>query len=193
MKNYLLLFAAVVAGTIGTIPASATVVNFDAQAAGSGSDLTGVPEAPLTIGILTVTGGELLNQETGLGVDQTGVYASEGLFGISETNPLVLTFSTPVFNFSVFVANGDDTRAYTVTDNLGGSLTQTLASAGALGGATFSLSDGGITSVSISSANAAAWNFAIDNVTFTPTPEIGTGELSVLVAATLLLRRFRRA
>ena len=56
MKNYLPLFAAVVAATVGTFPVSATVVTFDAQAAGSGSDLTGAPTSPLTIGVLTVTG-----------------------------------------------------------------------------------------------------------------------------------------
>jgi hypothetical protein len=43
-----------------------------------------------------------------------------------------------------------------------------LPSAGSLGAAVFSLSGIGITTVDITSANADGWDFAIDNVTFTP-------------------------
>jgi hypothetical protein len=116
----------------------------------------------------------LLNGEVGLNVDPAGVYATEGLFGSGETNPLVISFATPVQGFSILILNGDDARSYTVSDNMGETLTNLLASAGGLGAATFSLLGDGITSVTISSANADAWDFAIDNVTFTaaaPTPE----------------------
>jgi hypothetical protein len=77
--------------------------------------------------------------EVGLNTDATGVYVSEGLFGSGETNPLVFSFAAPVQNFSVLVLNGDDMRSYTVSDNLGDSATNSLVSAGSLGGATFSL------------------------------------------------------
>ena len=106
--------------------------------------------------------------------DQTGVYASQGLFGSGETNPLVITFAGPVSNFSVFVANGEDVRNYTVSDNLGDSVTMSLASAGGFGAGTFALTGNGITTVKITSANADGWDFAIDNVVFTeaaPVPE----------------------
>jgi len=53
-RLYFLLSVAVAAA-----PATATVINFDAQAAGSGGNLTGIPDSPLTIGIATFTGGEL--------------------------------------------------------------------------------------------------------------------------------------
>ena len=173
------------------VPAAADMINFDAQAATQGGNLTGIPDSPLTIDIATFTGGELLNAEVGLPVDQSGVYATEGLFGSGETNPLVITFASPVDDFSVFVANGDTAQTYTVSDDLGESMTKTLSSAGALGAATFSLPGSGITTVSVSSANADTWSFAIDNVSFTtatsaPEPQglalVGLGLILVVCA-----------
>ena len=129
----------VLAASAGITPAMATVINFDAQAADRGGNLTGIPDSPLTIGIATFSGGELLNAEVGLNADQTGVYATQGLFGSGETNPVMITFASPIEGFSIFVANGDDARSYAVSDNLGDSITKSLPSAGALGAAIFSL------------------------------------------------------
>jgi PEP-CTERM motif len=164
---YLLALAA-------AVPARATVIDFDNEAGNRGGNLTGIPDSPLTIDGATFTGGELLSGEVGLNADGTGVYATEGLFGSGETNPLVISFTTPVQNFSVFVLNGEDVRSYTPSDNLGESLTNSLVSAGGVGGAMFSLPGVAITTVMISSANADAWDFAIDRVSFNtaaPTPE----------------------
>jgi hypothetical protein len=160
--------------TLALAPASATVIDFEAQAANRGSNLTGIPDSPLTIGIATFTGGELRDGLINLPADETGVYASEGLFGSGETNPLIITFATPVSGFSVLVANGDaQNQTYTVSDDLGDSTNFTLALAGSLNNAarTVALSGAGITTVSITSANASFWNFAIDNVTFSAVPE----------------------
>ena len=183
----LLAFAAVV-------PATATVVDFEAQAAARGGNLTGIPDSPLTIGIATFTGGELLKAEVGLNADQTGVYATEGLFGSGESNPLVITFASPVSNFSIFIANGDDVRNYTVSDNLGDSVTMSLASAGGLGAGAFSLASSGLTTVDITSANADAWDFAIDNVTFTQATSIPEpGSMLLLGGGLALLVSLRRS
>jgi PEP-CTERM motif len=174
-------------------PAMATVIDFEAQTAARGGSLTGIPDSPLTIGSATFTGGELLNTEVGLNADQTGIYATEGLFGSGETNPLVIQFAAPASNFSILVANGDDARNYTVSDNLGDSVTMSLAPAGGLGTATFSLPGNGLTTVDITSANVDAWDFAIDNVTFTPatsTPE--PASLLLIGAGLLLLVALRR-
>ena len=163
-----LLLSAGVAGL------SATTIDFESQAAARGGNLTGIPDSPLTVGMATFTGGELLNAEVGLNADQTGVYASQGLFGSGEMNPLVITFAVPVSNFSVFVANGEDVRNYIVSDDLGDSLTMSLASAGGFGAGAFALTGNGITTVKITSANADGWDFAIDNIVFTeatPVPE----------------------
>jgi hypothetical protein len=173
-----LSFALAVASAV---PAAADMINFDAQAATQGGNLTGIPDSPLTIDIATFAGGELLNAEVGLPVDQTGVYATEGIFGSGETNPLVITFASPVNDFSVFVANGDSSQSYTVSDNLGESITETLPSAGALGAATFALRGSGITTVSVESANAETWSFAIDNVSFTTPTSVPEPQALLLV------------
>jgi PEP-CTERM motif len=175
MKSFALSFlgSTVLLTLAAVLPAGTTTIDFEAQGAGRGGDLTGIPDSPLSIGIATFTGGELLNAEVKLNADQTAVYASEGLFGSGETNPLVITFAKPVQHFSVSVLNGDDVRSYTVSDNLANSITKSLASAGSLGAFDFSL-PGALTEVEIASANTGAWDFAIDNVTFspaTPTPE----------------------
>ena len=96
---------------MGVSPAAAELINFDSQAVMRGGNLTGIPDSPLMISTAafisttvvftntaTFTGGELLNAEVGLNADQTGVYATEGLFGSGETNPLVIAFSAPVSN-----------------------------------------------------------------------------------------------
>jgi hypothetical protein len=104
-------------------------------------------------------------------------------------NPLVITFASPIDDFSVFIVNADNTQSYTVSDNLGDSVTKALPSVGSLGTAMFSLPGRGITSVFITSANADAWDFAIDDVSFaaaTAVPEpqalflVGLGSVLVV-------------
>jgi hypothetical protein len=167
---------------LASTPAFASVIDFEAQAANRGGNLTGIPDSPLTLGIATFTGGELRDGLINLPADESGVYASEGLFGSGETNPLVIVFAVPVSGFSVLVANGDaQNQSYTVSDDLGESTTFPLALSGSLVNAakTVALSGSGITTVSITSANANFWNFAIDNVTFDAVPEPGSGFLAL--------------
>ena len=174
-----------------TFAAHADVVNFDAQAAGAPDVFTGVVNSPLTIGSATFTGGELLINETG-SVDETGVYATASVGG-GYTDPLNITFSSPVSGFSIVVTN-NIADTFTVADNLGDSSSAFLVLDSEH---TFSLSGSGISSVTISSANQSDWDFAIDNVTFAPaaaTPEpsslalLGTG-----LAALVRFGRRRRA
>jgi len=99
-----------------------------------------------------------------------------------------------VQDVSVFVLNGDDVRSYTVSDNVGDSVTNSLASAGGLGAAMFSLPGNGLSTLKITSANSNAWDFAIDNVIFTeaatstPEPE----SIFLLGAGLVLLSAIRR-
>jgi hypothetical protein len=180
-------------------PAMTEVIDFESQTSMRGGNLTGIPDSPLTIGSATFTGGELLNGEVGLNADQTGVYATEGLFGSGDTNPLVITFSSPVSGFSIYVVNGGAAQSYTVSDNLGDSVTTPLASASDLGARVFSLPESSISTVDITSLNGNDWNFAIDNVSFiaaTPVPEPGPHFLlaagAVLMAAVLRTRTHPR-
>jgi hypothetical protein len=186
-----LLASSILLGFAASVTAEATAIDFELQVADRGGNLTGIPDAPLIIGPATFTGGELLNGEAGLKADGTGVYASEGLFGSGETNPIMIAFAAPVQVFSAVVLNGQDASTFTVSDNLGDAITQSLPSTENLGAATFSLAGSGVTSVAITSANGDAWNFAIDNVTFTQaaiTPEpippllVGLGFVLLLAA-----------
>jgi hypothetical protein len=166
-------------------PAFATTVDFEAQAANAGGFLTGIPDSPLTIGLATFSGGELRSAEIGLASDQSGLYATQGVFGSGETNPLTIQFAVPISGFAVFVANGDNTATYTVSDDAGDSITASLPSTGAAGARVFSLPGTGIRRVDISSSNVDGWNFAIDNITFIAAPEPALAWL--LPAAFLLL------
>lgn len=169
------------------VPADATVIDLDAQAANRGGNLTGIPDSPLTIGVATFTGGELLNAEVGLDADKSGVYASEGSFGSGETNPLLISFTVPVQGFSVHLLNGDDSRSYTASDDLGDSVTLSLSSARDLGASTFSLAGVGLRAVTIASANADAWDFSVDDISFAPSTPIPEPEALFLVGAGFVL------
>jgi hypothetical protein len=171
------------AALLASTPSRATVIDFEAQGAGAPPSFTGVVDSPLTIGIATFTGGQLLNHESGPSPDQTAVYATTNEVGGAYTNPLPISFSQSVGSFSVLVTNLiADT--YTVRDNLGDSVSQALALNSQFD---FILpAAAGITSVTVASAaTGGAWDFAIDNVTFTPVtvpaPPIGRG-LPVLLA-----------
>jgi len=177
-------------------PAFATTVDFEAQAANAGGFLTGIPDSPLTIGLATFTGGELRSAEIGLPANQSGVYATQGVFGSGETNPLTIQFAVPVSGFAVAVANGDNTATYTVSDDAGDSISASLPSTGAAGARIFSLPGVGIQTVNISSSNADGWNFAIDNVVFAAVPEPITAALFLtgfLLAAWFAKRAVRPA
>jgi hypothetical protein len=96
----------------------------------------------------------------------------------------------PISGFAVFVANGDNTATYTVSDDAGDSISASLPSTGAAGARVFSLPGTGIRRVDISSSNVDGWNFAIDNITFIAAPEPALAWL--LPAAFLLLGWFAK-
>jgi hypothetical protein len=146
---------------IASLPTLATTIDFEAQGASTPPAFTGALNSPLTVGIATFHGGQLLNNEAN-SIDASAVYATGG--AAPYLNPLTIAFSQPVSAFSLLVTNNvPDT--YTAADNLGGS--QSLA-LNANVAQIFSLTDTRITGVSISSAATVFWDFAIDNVTFSP-------------------------
>jgi hypothetical protein len=176
--------------TILTASASATTVDFDAQAAGRNTSFDGILDSPLTIGIATFMGGELLNNEDG-GIDHSGVYGTEG-FGTAGgyTNTETISFSQGVSGFSLLLTN-NVAGTFNVSDNLGDTETLVLDT----NPQTFSLAGTGITSVSIvQEGSGDNFDFAIDNVSFTtatapavPEPSsfvlLGTGILGAFGAA----------
>ncbi len=139
--------------------AHADWIDFEAQGANAPRAFNGKTDSPLIIGMAMFTGGQLLRNELN-SVEQTAVYATTNGLPGAYANPLRIGFSEPINNFNVLLTNNlADT--YTVRDNLGGSQTYFLA---ANSRRTFFLSDAGITSVTVSSATSAAWDFAIDDV-----------------------------
>jgi len=187
MKRILVLLLAAAAA----LPAA--TIDFEAEGANAGRLLTGIPDSPLSIGDATFTGGELRRGEIGLVADQSGVYASQGVFGFGETNPLTILFVVPVSGFTVTVLNGDNTAMYTISDDLGDSISASLPSAGAGGAKIFSLPGVGIRGVDISSNNSDGWNFAIDDVIWVAAPEPGSQLLlavGLLMLSYLVKRKF---
>ena len=147
--------------------ATPTTITFDSL---TGPSTFCAPAAPVTIDDVTVSGGAIMTAVTNLPADQTTVYGTAACPGYSST--ITLTFATPVSDVSVDVINGEGaTVSYTVADNAGGTVTQTLLPNFSSGSATFTLTGSGITSVTISRTTAAgSWDFFIDNVSFTVAP-----------------------
>jgi len=178
MKRILILLLA------GAASLAAGTIDFEAEAANAGGFLTGIPDSPLAIGVAMFTGGELRRGEIGLIADQSGLYATQGVFGFGETNPLTILFAVPVSGFSVNVLNGENTATYTITDDVGDSISASLPPAGSGGAKIFSLPGVGIRRVDISSSNSDGWNFAIDDMISVAAPEPGP---QLLLALGLLL------
>jgi hypothetical protein len=178
------------AAFLAHVPVRATTIDFEAQGAGAPPAFSNTLNSPLTIGIATFRGGQLLKNEAN-STDLSAVYATAGV--PPYLDPLTIAFSQPVVGFSVTVTNSaPDT--YIVADNLGGS-----QSFGLSGNTSqiFSLADTGITGVTISSATTTFWDFAIDNVTFStastvaPEPATFLPAAGVLLGGVFLLRRYR--
>jgi hypothetical protein len=176
MLTHAVFMTTMLAGAVGT--AKADLINFEAQGASAPSGFNTTLNSPLVIGILTFTGGELLINEAG-GIDETAVYATTNSLGGAYTDPLTIVFSQAVGGFSIDVTD-ELPDSYTVADNRGGSQS---AVAGTNVTQLFSLTDNGITSVTISSATKSLWDFAIDNVQFTPTTAAVPEPSSLLLLA----------
>jgi hypothetical protein len=149
--------------------AGKTLIDFE-QFAGQSDVFTGL-QPPLTIGIATIAGGQLLNAATNLPVDESIVYGTAAFCpGCSPT--LTISFSQKVSNFSIFLLNGDVVNVtYTVKDDAGGTQVVTLPANTVSGSSTIALPDSGIVQVMISGADSAGfWDFEIDNIRFSPTP-----------------------
>ncbi len=176
---------------LSTVAATnATTIDFEAQGASAPSAFNGTLNSPLVIGIATFTGGKLLKNEAA-SVDATAVYATVG--GVAGyTDPLVITFSQAVNNVSLMVTN-ETPDTYTLADNLGNSFGLT---ASANSNQTLSLTDSGVTQITIATTATVGWDFAIDNVSFTSSavPEPSTvGFFSLgLMAALLIAFKIRK-
>ena len=127
-------------------------------------------QPPLTIGIVTFSGGVLMDEVANLPANQTTVCGAFNCPGYAPA--ITITFASPVRDFSVDVYNGDIVNvSYTVASGSGGSVTKSLAANFFSGSDTFALPDAGITSVTIQRATPDSfWDSFIDNVRFLALP-----------------------
>ena len=86
--------------------------------------------APVTVGIVTVSGGMLLNPTAGLPANQTVVYGTADFAGCGEcASAIAINFAQPVANVTLSVYNGQTfSVTYTIQDDQDGTQTITLVS-----------------------------------------------------------------
>jgi hypothetical protein len=159
-------FAALVCGSTPAATAAPTTVDFEQFV---GPSVFGAVDSPLTIGIATFSGGELLTNTSGLTANQSSVYGT-AFFCRGCQPDLTISFSKPVTDFSVLVISGmPDALSYTVTSQDGSTSTGTIPSFLQDGSRRFSLADPAITSVTVRLAvPQPEWDFFIDDVRFSP-------------------------
>ena len=170
----------------GTAHAQANIVTFD--------DLTG----PSTFGAAsqtlsytfpgvtaTFTGGTVLTHTVNLPADQTSVYGS--IQGINS-NPLTISFSSPVSNFFLDILNGETTaESYTIADNAGHTATFVILPNLNGGLQFYSLPATGTQVTITSAAKTGFWDFFVDNVGFNqPTPTVPEPATLALLATGML-------
>ncbi|HEV2233473.1 MAG TPA: hypothetical protein VGV68_08740 [Terriglobia bacterium] len=164
MRVKLLCFGASVL-LVQALPAKAqtpTVINFDQFSASSFFQSV---QPPLTVGVATFSGGQLLNATSSLPADPTTVYGT-AFFCAGCLPTITIDFSQAVSNLSLLVLNGQTfTVVYKIQDNVGDTSTIMLVANFLSGAGTITLPSTNIRQVTIT-GDASAWDFFIDNVTF---------------------------
>jgi hypothetical protein len=151
-------------GSITDLTFSTTLIDFE-QFTGSPSVFSGV-EAPLTIGIATISGGQTLSATTFLPADQSTLYGT-AYFCPGCDPTITIGFTHKVSNVSFFLYNGlTVTVSYTVEDDQGDQQTVTLGPNFESGYQTITLPSSNITQVTIAGEASDQWDFFIDNVRF---------------------------
>lgn len=176
---------------LNIVTANATTIDFEAQGASAPSSFTGVLNSPLSIGIATFRGGQLLRNVSGA-ADTTAVYATTNFVSGAYLDPITIAFSQVVSNFSLLLTN-QLPDAYTLVDNNGVTTTASITSFNT--SQTITLTDSGITQISIWETAPGTiplqapplWYFAIDNVSFTPSSTPVPEPAKLLPLAGLLL------
>ena len=185
------------AGTVliaSAVAANAFIVDFEDQ---TGPPLFGGPNQTLTYTFPGVTatfsGGTILTNATNAPADETSIYGSESC---CNSNPITITFSTPVTNFFLNLLNGNVvSETYTIADNAGNSGSFLIPPNFNSGLIFDSLAATGTVVTITSAATGGFYDFAIDNVGFdeaTPgVPEPSTWALLLLGFVGLGFARYR--
>jgi hypothetical protein len=163
---------------IGSIQSAyATSVDFeDLSGPSTFAEVASPGAQTITEGIATFSGGVILTAATNLPADETSIYGTADFantlpqYTNPVSNPLTVTFTSPVTNFFLDVLNGNTVNVnYTVADNAGHSQTFNLAPNTNSGVSTIGFAATG-TIITITAGPAdggcCAWDFFIDNVHF---------------------------
>ena len=170
----------------GAAHAQASIVTFDNL---TGPSTFGAASQTLNYSFPGVTatfsGGTVLTNTVNLPADQTSVYGS--IQGINS-NPLTISFSSPVSNFFLDILNGETTaESYTIADNAGHTATFVIPPNLSNGLQFYSLPATGTEVTITSAAKTGFWDFFIDNVGFNqPTPTVPEPATLALLATGML-------
>lgn len=206
-------FVSLVLAFLFSCTVHASNINFDDQGLTGPSLFSAASPIPQTLNItvdgitVTLNGGVILTNTTALPVNTSSIYGTAS-FVSGMSNPLTLSFSTPVDNIVFDVLNGLTTlQDFLVTDNIGNSQSFSLAPNLSSGAITLGLVANDISSVTIlqGSTTASTWDFFVDNISFnvnvvcttqncreTSVPEPDTIALLSLGFASLALIRRRK-
>ena len=154
---------------------AASIIDFE-QFTGLNYGTVNLPSS-WTLGVVTLTGGQIFPQIVNGPVDPTSLYGTYTRNGPSPpplpwdcvgcVNTITISFAVPVSNLSFFLENGDVVNVtYTVTDDKGDNQTVTLLPNFDLGATTIRLPSSGIRTVTITTADTF-WDFWVDNIAFT--------------------------
>jgi hypothetical protein len=171
--------------------ASAEPITVDFETFPAGPSNFGPPPQVVSVAGATFSGGIILTNESA-SINLTNVYATVDCCGYS--NPIAIVFDRTIANLSLLVTNNVN-ATYTLADNLGRSVS--LSAPAFNTPLTLTLPFEGITAATVSSIGVPGFDFAIDNVTFTPTEAVVPEPGSILLAgggiAGMLLRRRNRS
>ena len=85
------------------------------------------PHPPLTVGIATFSGGQILRNTVGLPINASSVYGTVTGCGNCQST-IAIAFARPIKDFSVLVMNGEGAEvSYTAVSSTGETQTKTLA------------------------------------------------------------------
>lgn len=137
---------------------------------------------------VTISGGVFLGSEFDLAAVDTTVYATASTFsnvspGPGVQEPITITFTEPISDFSVTIFNGLSTSAtYQISDNKGDSTTVTLGpnSASDNSQSAFLSNTHGATQVTIT-AIGVPYDFSIDNIVY----DFSAGDVEALTSPIL--------
>ncbi|MEZ5893956.1 MAG: VPLPA-CTERM sorting domain-containing protein [Parvularculaceae bacterium] len=182
--------------SMSAFAAHASVINFDDQGLTGPSLFASTSQMDLNLNIdgvnVTFEGGTILDNTAFLPGNSTAVYGTADFAGVGYTNPLTITFDSPISNFFMDIFNGNTAPvSYLVQDNMGNSTSFSLDAnnTGAFQTVGFAATGSVITVLAMLPDVQACcdWDFFVDNIHFNEDlpPDLGGKEVPLPAALPL--------